>query len=56
MNKGILTIVFTFVTVYKTTDSNLKAFCANNVYARLQISITVLNPKFNKFTRAKGCF
>ena len=32
MNKGILTTVFTFVTVYKTVDSNLKAFCANNVY------------------------
>ena len=37
---------------YKTVDSNLKAFCANNVYffdssyrkTKLQISITVLNP------------
>ena len=32
MNKGIFIIVFTFVTVYKTFNSNLKAFCASNVY------------------------
>ena len=30
--KGIFIIVFTFVTVNKTLDSNLKAFCASNVY------------------------
>ena len=32
MNKGIFIIVFTFVTVHKTLDSNLKAFCVSNVY------------------------
>ena len=32
MNEGILTIMSTFVTLYRTVDSNLKAFCANNVY------------------------
>ena len=31
MNKGIFIIVFTIVTVYKTVDSNLKAFCAHSV-------------------------
>ena len=62
MNKGILTTMFTFVTVYKTVDSNLKYFvrtmCTSLTapIAKLQISITVLNPKFNKFTCAKGCF
>ena len=62
MNKGILTIVFTFVTVYKTVDSNLKAFCAKNVYF-FDISYRKTSnfnysskSKFNKFTCAKGCF
>ena len=32
MNKGIFIIVFTIVIVYKTVDSNLKEFCASNVY------------------------
>ena len=35
MNKGIFTIVFTIVTVYKTVDSNLKAFCAHNVSSNM---------------------
>lgn len=30
--KGIFIIVFTLVTVNKTLDSNLKAFCVSNVY------------------------
>ena len=32
MNKGIFIIVFTIVIVYETVDSNLKEFCASNVY------------------------
>ena len=35
MNKGIFIIVFTIVTVYKTVDSNLKAFCAHNVSSNM---------------------
>ena len=61
MNKGILPIVFTFVTVYKTVDSNLKAFCVNNVYFFDSSYCKTSNfnysskSKINKFTCAKGC-
>ena len=33
MNKGIRITMFSIVTVFRTVDSNLKAFCANNMYS-----------------------
>ena len=32
MKKGICITMFSIVTVFRTVDSNFKAFCANNVY------------------------
>ena len=32
MKKGIYITMFSIVTVFRTVDSNFKAFCANNVY------------------------
>ena len=57
-------IVFTFVTVYKTLDFKLKAFCVNNVYFldssyqknfKFQ-SWFLLQNSINLNNYAKGCF
>ena len=32
VTNSVIIIVFTIVIVYKTVDSNLKEFCASNVY------------------------
>ena len=59
MNKGIFIIVFTIVTVYKTVDSNLKAFCAHNVssnmsrYSVKPIRIEYLGPVI-KINQSEG--